>query len=220
MRERHEPVRLFGETDRDSYERLRSLELELTEHEGVRGMRNDLLQAFEQVDEEQLLEMMQSQGRLDVPVKSLPLDSSLHQHDWSLMLAQLKSTHAPHEAESALNSESPPTDTATAQTEGARGASAVGAHGPVDVVEIILHYWRHLLALWAQELNARAVDTKASYSGRWEAARHRQTSEYIKPLFKKLKSRVSLLFFAFCLVQSCRCTYKVQCTSKFICTLY
>ena len=48
-----------------------------------------------------------------------------------------------------------------------------------------------LLKLWGDDLNARPSDEKRSFKGKLESAKHTQTVDYIKPLFKALKNRVS-----------------------------
>jgi pre-mRNA-splicing factor 18 len=52
LRDRGEPIRLFGESDRDVCVRLR--QLELLETETVKGLRNDFQDAMEQIDQDYL----------------------------------------------------------------------------------------------------------------------------------------------------------------------
>ena len=54
----------------------------------------------------------------------------------------------------------------------------------------ILRVFRHVLALWARELNDRSLDVKVTFAGRMESARHKQTVEYIEPLFNALQRHV------------------------------
>lgn len=42
---------------------------------------------------------------------------------------------------------------------------------------------------WINELNNRSLDEKRTLQGRIETALHGQTDTYLKPLFKKLKSK-------------------------------
>lgn len=60
LRERGEPILLFGETEAGSCARLRQLEISAPEIN--RGFRNDFQEAMEQVDEEYLNEILASSG--------------------------------------------------------------------------------------------------------------------------------------------------------------
>ncbi len=57
MRERNQPIRLFGETDEQAAKRL--TQIELTEPE-ENGMRNDFKAAMEKSEQESLNEIMNS----------------------------------------------------------------------------------------------------------------------------------------------------------------
>eukprot|EP00058_Branchiostoma_floridae_P014267 XP_002599755.1 hypothetical protein BRAFLDRAFT_205752 [Branchiostoma floridae] len=68
LREREEPVRLFGETDYDAYQRLRRIEI--LEPEVNKGFRNDLKAAMDKVDEQYLKEMVESRSEgMDGPTR-------------------------------------------------------------------------------------------------------------------------------------------------------
>lgn len=60
LRDRNEPVTLFGETEIDSFKRLRKLEI--LEPELDRGLRNDFQEALEKVDQALLDDLMKSGG--------------------------------------------------------------------------------------------------------------------------------------------------------------
>ena len=61
--------------------------------------------------------------------------------------------------------------------------------------QMVLGYLKLVLKLWGDELNARPSDEKRTFTGKLESAKHTQTVDYIKPLFKSLKSKVSLFEF-------------------------
>ncbi|RWS31938.1 U5 snRNP-associated RNA splicing factor-like protein [Leptotrombidium deliense] len=63
LRDRAEPILLFGETENECFERLRLLEI--AEPEFNRGFRNDFQEAMEKVDQDFLNEIIQSGGRND-----------------------------------------------------------------------------------------------------------------------------------------------------------
>ena len=58
LRERGEPIRLFAESDIESFQRLRKLEI--LEPEVNRGMRNDFKAALDEVDEAFLTEIQKT----------------------------------------------------------------------------------------------------------------------------------------------------------------
>ena len=58
LRERGEPIMLFGELELDAFRRLR--QCEITEPEINRGFRNDFQEAMEQVDQAYLEELLAS----------------------------------------------------------------------------------------------------------------------------------------------------------------
>ncbi|GFR29204.1 pre-mRNA-splicing factor 18 [Trichonephila clavata] len=60
LRERHEPILLFGETELEAFQRLRRLEI--LEPEVDRGFRNDFQEAMEKVDQAYLDEILKTQG--------------------------------------------------------------------------------------------------------------------------------------------------------------
>lgn len=61
LRERGEPVLLFGETEFEAFQRLRKLEI--LEPEINKGLRNDFQEALERVDQAYLNEILKSQGQ-------------------------------------------------------------------------------------------------------------------------------------------------------------
>jgi pre-mRNA-splicing factor 18 len=60
LRDRGEPIRLFGESDADVCHRLRHIEIQAPEV--VKGLRNDLKDALDKIDQQYLDELIQSQG--------------------------------------------------------------------------------------------------------------------------------------------------------------
>jgi pre-mRNA-splicing factor 18 len=59
LRERGEPIRLFGETDYEAFQRLKKLEILEPE---VQGFNNDFKEAMDQVDQDYLKEILKSTG--------------------------------------------------------------------------------------------------------------------------------------------------------------
>lgn len=61
LRDRGEPILLFGESELDAFKRLRKCEI--SEPETNRGFRNDFQEAMEQVDQDYLDELLASAGK-------------------------------------------------------------------------------------------------------------------------------------------------------------
>jgi len=57
--------------------------------------------------------------------------------------------------------------------------------------EVDLSDMQLVLNAWGDDLNGRTEERKRSIKGKLASATHMQTVSYIKPLFKKLKRRVS-----------------------------
>jgi pre-mRNA-splicing factor 18 len=63
LRERDEPIRVFGESDYEAFQRLRKLEM--LEPEVNKGFQNDFQDAMDRVDQDELNEMLKSTGAVD-----------------------------------------------------------------------------------------------------------------------------------------------------------
>ncbi|XP_069834713.1 pre-mRNA-splicing factor 18 isoform X3 [Dendropsophus ebraccatus] len=63
LRERGEPIRLFGETDYDSFQRLRKIEILAPEVN--KGLRNDLKAALDKIDQQYLNELVAGQEQTE-----------------------------------------------------------------------------------------------------------------------------------------------------------
>ncbi|KAM3926477.1 pre-mRNA-splicing factor 18 isoform 1-T1 [Leptodactylus fuscus] len=63
LRERAEPIRLFGETDYDSFQRLRKIEILAPEVN--KGLRNDLKAALDKIDQQYLNELVAGQEQAE-----------------------------------------------------------------------------------------------------------------------------------------------------------
>lgn len=59
--------------------------------------------------------------------------------------------------------------------------------------QMVLKYIKFVVKKWAQNLNSRSLDEKLSVKGKIETALHNQTVVYLKPLMRKLKTRVRTL---------------------------
>ncbi|KAH3893228.1 pre-mRNA-splicing factor 18-like [Dreissena polymorpha] len=67
--------------------------------------------------------------------------------------------------------------------------------------DIILRYLKFVLTTWGLDINKKTVEEKRSLKGRMNAAMHQQTVTYMKPMFRKLKSKTMQADILECLVQ-------------------
>ncbi|CAF0825903.1 unnamed protein product [Rotaria sp. Silwood1] len=168
LRERNQPIRLFGESDVDSYRRLRLLEI--TEPE-LKGQRNDFKAAMDKIDREYLAVILHADNPSSLETNSdekdeeqdigPPIPNQIEEvkeesgYDLSDIMEQIKTTR--------------------------KGNRAYDC-------QVVLNYFKFILKKWSQELNDRELEEKKSIQGKIETALHSQTCAYMKPLFRKLKS--------------------------------
>ena len=57
---------------------------------------------------------------------------------------------------------------------------------------MVLKYIKFIVKRWGQELNQRPLDEKLNVKGKIETALQSQTVSYLKPLCRKLKSKVNI----------------------------
>ncbi|CAF4870812.1 unnamed protein product [Rotaria magnacalcarata] len=171
LRERNQPIRLFGESDIDSHRRLRLLE---TSEPELRGQRNDFKAAMDKIDRDYLSVILHAdnpssmQGNLDgkddddddgevgppIPNQTEEVKEDTG-YDLPDIIEQIKTTR--------------------------KGNRAYDC-------QVVLNYFKFILKKWSQELNTRDIDEKKSVQGKIETALHTQTCAYMKPLFRKLKT--------------------------------
>jgi len=152
LRERNEPILLFGETEVSAFQRLKRLEIQ--EPDWNKGLRNDFQEALERVDQAYLNEILKTQG---------PDGPSAH---------DVKVTMDPTTMD----------DIQKMRAELGKGDSNIDN-------KVIYTFMKFLFQRWGEELNGREEQEKVSMRGKIASATYAQTQAYLKPLFKKLKSR-------------------------------
>jgi len=165
LREREEPVRLFGETDSDAFKRLRRLEI--SEPEINKGFRNDFQEAMHNVDKAYLQELLKYEGKEGSSSK-----------DVKLIKAQLTMKDIIE-----LNQ----------SLERKMNEASAGNDNKKEILEmqcdLIMEFVELMLTEWGKKLNARRDALKMSVNGKRDAATYNQTRCYLKPLTKSLKKR-------------------------------
>jgi len=165
LRERGEPIILFGETEAESFKRLR--EIEIQEPEMNRGLRNDFQAAMEQVDQAYLNDLLKSGGSSSDDSGSKTLnDVKIQETDTDINKIM--------ELAKSLN-------------EGKIGPNRPASQTRKDA-DVIHTFLQFLLELWGKKLNSRTEEDKMSMRGKIASATYTQTQTYLRPLFKQLKS--------------------------------
>lgn len=162
LRDRNEPISLFGETDIEAFRRLRKLEI--SEPEINRGLRNDFQEAMERVDEAYLNEILSTKKNED----------DQHSDDGS---------SKPKAGDVKVITD------AISYEEILELSKDLGkGNGDLDL-KIISQLLKLLLQIWGQKLNSRPEAEKRSVKGKRASATYGQTQQYLKPLFKKLRNK-------------------------------
>nr|CAG4641592.1 EOG090X03WO [Eurycercus lamellatus] len=163
LRDRNEPVTLFGETDIEAFRRLRKLEI--SEPEINRGLRNDFQEAMERVDEAYLNEILTTKKG----------EEGEHSDDGSTKPSNAGDVKVIADAMS--------------YEEILELAKELGkGNGDIDL-KVISQLLKLLLQIWGQKLNSRPEAEKRSVKGKRASATYGQTQQYLKPLFKKLRNK-------------------------------
>lgn len=158
LRERAQPIRLFGETDEDSYMRLK--QLEINEPDMSNGLGNDFKAAMDKVNEEinntceRSMDSASSEQKANV--STTELNTNIDE------MRQLVQELSPSNATS---------DERVIAKD----------------CEIISKFLRFILESWGKELNNRPFEEKTSQAGKNVSARYTSTRANMKPLFRSLR---------------------------------
>ncbi|XP_046643434.1 pre-mRNA-splicing factor 18-like [Daphnia pulicaria] len=161
LRDRNEPIILYGESDIEAFRRLRKLEI--SEPEINRGLRNDFQEAMERVDEAYLNDILATKKDEDDQSDD---GSSKPKAGDVKVIADAISYEEILELSKDLGK----------------------GNGDLDL-KIISQLLRLLLQIWGQKLNSRPEAEKRSVKGKRASATYGQTQQYLKPLFKKLRNK-------------------------------
>ncbi|KAI0029759.1 Prp18 domain-containing protein [Vararia minispora EC-137] len=152
LRAKSQPIRLFGESDKDRRLRLRALELiEERGHDRAAGQ-NDFRKALEDVES---AEREKKAGAAPAP---------------SAGDGKRKKAEAPEGAGAEI-------DLALVKTD------------PDKLYPLIYYALKRVLKEWEQSMAERPEHVKRTTQGKLAAATQVQSAEYLKPLFKLLRSR-------------------------------
>lgn len=157
LREKGEPIQLFGETHEEACQRLRVIEMMSKDED--KGLRNDFKAAMDRLDQAYMDRLVNEKDGLE----------SHKAHDVRLAKDILPLEEIQEIAQNLCN-------------------------GDMQLdSKVVLEFLRHVGYLWGKNLNERTLDMKLTLQGKLNSAQFEQTMEYLKPLFRKLKS-ISLSF--------------------------
>lgn len=178
LRAKGEPIRLFGETEKETRLRLRALEL--IEARGEKFGQNDFMRALAGAESGMSLEQLEKERLEKARIEK---EQARGGDD---------GTTKPEGGEGAK--EEPSTSSSSR-----RRGEGIGMDSLLDlelirkdmnkVYPIIYYTLKGLLEDWEKTLAARPLDVKMSTAGKTASAIQVQSADYLKPLFKTLRKR-------------------------------
>ncbi|KAG1654293.1 Pre-mRNA-splicing factor 18 [Nymphon striatum] len=176
LRERNEPILLFGESELDAFKRLRRLEI--IEPEVNRGFRNDFQEAMEKVDQAYLSEIIKSQQEDGKDKTTSANDVKIPESNTTIEEIEVNITLRIVIVELDI------------LVKTIKLAETLGIGDNSQDQKAILAYLKFLLEVWGKYLNSRPNEEKASMIGKVANATFSQTQTYLKPLLRKLKKKL------------------------------
>ncbi|KAG8720885.1 mRNA splicing protein prp18 [Ceratobasidium sp. 394] len=162
LRLKGQPIRLFAESDRERRLRLRALEL--IEERGERGSGQNVFQkALEEMEE--TLDMEEIEKRAGQAAKGKGIKD-----------------------ESGAGSKAGTPGAATTDEDAVLDLALIKKN-PDKLYPLIYFALKRLLKEWEQSMAERPDNVKRSTQGKLAAATQVQSAEYLKPLFKQLRSK-------------------------------
>ena len=151
LRANGQPIRLFGETDRERRLRLRALELIEEKGHDRHGGQNDFKKALEDVEINELEAKAKGKDR----------------------------------EKNSKNEKDDPESSGTILID-----LDLVKTNPDKLYPLIYYALKRTLKEWGEAMDERPDHIKRSHQGKLAAATQIQTAQYLKPLFKSLRSRV------------------------------
>lgn len=191
LRAKGEPVRLFGESDKERRLRLRALEL-IEEKGGGAVGQNDFRNALQSAESATALDLLEKRNAAN--------KGKFEQARLEGLRQDAAAAAAIGDAEKALADQPSTSD----QKDGEEGEISKTREGvgmgqvldlnliktDIDRVYPIIYYTlKGLLQEWADSLASRPDEVKHIMQGKLAAATQVQSADYLKPLFKKLRKR-------------------------------
>jgi pre-mRNA-splicing factor 18 len=167
FRAKGQPIRLFGESDKDRRLRLRALELIEEKNSERHGGQNDFRRALEEVESR------------DRERKAQKGEEGDEQGNANANGKGNGNKNSKDETSTNAGTDSEILDLSLLKTDKSK------------LYPIIYHALKRILKEWEEAMNERPEHIKRSTQGMNAAATQKQSADYMKPLFKNLRSRVS-----------------------------
>ncbi|KAM0789836.1 hypothetical protein ACM66B_006683 [Microbotryomycetes sp. NB124-2] len=194
LRHKGQPIRLFGETDRDRRLRLRALELI---EERTEGQRNEFQRAMDAVGAGMTLEEVARQTTGGAAAAAAAAAATVSTTA-AATTTKNKITGKAADAAATSSTTTADSDNQLATKDGAQpnpkdqdvlvDLSLVKSN-PHKVYPQIYHAIKRVLREWEQSLADRPEAVRRSTQGKIAAATQQTSAEYLKPLFKSLRKR-------------------------------
>ncbi|KAI7933121.1 hypothetical protein MJO28_017809 [Puccinia striiformis f. sp. tritici] len=167
LRNKGQPIRLFGESDKERRLRLRAIQLI---EERTEGGRNELMQALEGVEGKMDLEALPKQAK----------DSKIN--------SKSNGTNSGNNHRDGSDNDSDDDLTTNQDAEVTVDLNLIKTD-PRKIYPQIYFALKRVLKEWEQSMAERPDHIRRSAQGKLVAATQKQSAEYLKPLFKSLRKR-------------------------------
>jgi pre-mRNA-splicing factor 18 len=214
LRSYSEPITLFGETDMERFQRLKQFELvqheKLTSSHGRKNVFAEILQQDVNREIQEAMERDMEEAR-NIQLLTDEADAKNEKNaagTSSTTDAASSSSAAAASTDSTTIGSSPTGDAddeaAQIDETGKIVKSSTSGNKKMDYrgkqltrddfatsEEFILYFFKRMLSEWENELDARPKEVRLSERGKMASATQKQTRQFIKPLFKLLKTHTT-----------------------------
>ncbi|ORY44644.1 Prp18 domain-domain-containing protein [Leucosporidium creatinivorum] len=179
LRRKGQPIRLFGESDKDRRLRLRALELI---EERSEGQRNDFMRAMDGVEVGFNLEEVAKKGSKDASAATSGDAKGKGKEVAAVESKEGTPATAQSGGEDSVREPNPKDEEVIVDVSLAKS-------NPHKIYPQIYHALKRVLKEWEQSLLDRPEAVRRSTQGRMASATQQTSAEYLKPLFKSLRKR-------------------------------
>jgi pre-mRNA-splicing factor 18 len=184
LRDRGQPILLYGESEVDAFKRLRILEI--IEPEVDKGMRNDFQEALEQVDQDVVQEILHKRRSIQDGERGETSETSTSSPT-EVQQGEDKAVTADKETPTASAAEYQDEEDDSWEKISALAAKHLDSGDRNWDMKITTRLLKFLLKMWGEELKGRSQQEKSTSKGKNASAMYTQTKVYLEPLFSKLQ---------------------------------
>lgn len=184
LRERNQPILLFGETEVDAFRRLRKVEI-LEPDSSDKGLRNDFQVRFVKIATRMLIVLLFQEAMEKVDAAYLEEIVKLGGDNLGKDNEKKKGAHDVKIEEMNTTIDEILQQAQYLGKQRSKRPSSDEEQRKSDC-DVILKFLKYLLELWGRRLNERSEVEKRSTQGKISIAIYAQTQNYLKPLTKQL----------------------------------